>query len=187
VTLKAGILGGTFDPVHNAHLAMARAALDHLSLERVLFMPTGNPRYRTPAVASGEHRLAMLRLALADDDSCEIDARELAAGASGYTVDILRELRLELGTDTELWLLMGADQYTRLDTWHRPHDVKRMAQIAVFARPGSPPPRNVKVIPLEPMNISASEIRSRIARGEDISALVPPAVAGYIAQHRLYA
>jgi nicotinate-nucleotide adenylyltransferase len=180
-------LGGTFDPVHNAHLAMARAAREALALDKVLFMPTGNPRYRTPAVASGEHRLAMLRLAVGDNDSCEIDARELAPGASGYTVDTLRELRLELGADTELWLLMGADQYTKLDTWHRPHDVKRMAKLAVFARPGSPPPRNAKVIPLEPMNVSASAIRGRIARGEDISALVPPAVAGYIAQHRLYA
>jgi nicotinate-nucleotide adenylyltransferase len=173
--------------VHNAHLAMARAALDHLNLQRIVFMPTGNPRYRTPAVASGEHRLAMLGLALADDPSCEIDARELAPGASGYTIDTLKELRLELGADTELWLLMGADQYAKLDSWHRPGDVKRLARIAVFGRPGSAPPRNVKVIPLEPRNVSASEIRSRVARGEEISALVPPAVADYLARHKLYA
>jgi nicotinate-nucleotide adenylyltransferase len=166
---------------------MARAALDKLKLEKVLFMPTGAPRYRTPAVASGEHRVAMLRLALADNDSCEIDARELAPGASGYTVDTLRELRLELGADTELWLLLGADQYAKLGSWHRPQDVKRLAQIAVLGRPGSPAPQNVKVIPLAPMNLSASEIRARVARGEDIAALVPPAVAGYIAQHGLYA
>jgi nicotinate-nucleotide adenylyltransferase len=187
VTLKAGILGGTFDPVHNAHLAMARAALEHLGLEKILFMPTGEPRYRTPAVASGEHRVAMLRLALAGGDSYEIDARELAPGASGYTVDTLKELRLELGADTELWLLMGADQYAKLGDWHRPDDVKRLAKIAVFGRPGSPAPQKVKVIPLTPMNVSASEIRARAARGEDISALVPQAVAGYIAQHKLYA
>jgi nicotinate-nucleotide adenylyltransferase len=187
LTQKAGILGGTFDPVHNAHLAMARAAHDELKLEKILFLPTGAPRYRTPAVASGEHRLAMLRLALADNDSWEIDARELAPGASGYTVDTLRELRLELGADTELWLLMGADQYAKLDTWHRPEDVKRLAKIAVFARPGSSLKKNFPVIALEPMPISASEIRARVARGEDIAALVPPAVAGYIAQHGLYA
>jgi nicotinate-nucleotide adenylyltransferase len=187
LTQKAGILGGTFDPVHNAHLAMARAARDELGLEKILFLPTGAPRYRTPAVASGEHRLAMLRLALADDDSCEIDARELAPGASGYTIDTLRELRLELGADTELWLLMGADQYAKLGDWHRPEDVKRLARIGVFGRPGSPSPQKVKVIPLDPMNVSASEIRARVARGEDIAALVPPAVAGYIAQHGLYA
>jgi nicotinate-nucleotide adenylyltransferase len=180
-------LGGTFDPVHNAHLAMARAAREHLKIDKVLFMPTGSPRYRTPAVASGEQRVAMLRLALEEDPSFEIDARELAPGASGYTIDTLKELRLELGADTELWLLMGADQYARLDSWHRPDDVKRLARIAVFGRPGSPAPRNAKVIPLEPMSISSTDIRTRAARGEDISPLVPPAVANYIAGQRLYA
>jgi nicotinate-nucleotide adenylyltransferase len=173
--------------VHNAHLAMAKAALRELALEKVLLMPTGNPRYRTPAVASGAHRLAMLRLALADDASCEIDARELAPGASGYTVDTLRELRLELGADTELWLLMGADQYAKLDSWHRPEDLKRLARIAVFGRPGSPAPQKAKMIPLDAMGISASEIRARVARGEDIAGLVAPAVAEYVTRHGLYA
>jgi nicotinate-nucleotide adenylyltransferase len=173
--------------VHNAHLAMARAALDRLKLERILFMPTGSPRYRTPAVASGAHRVAMLRLALADNDSDAADARELAPGASGYTVDTLRELRLELGADTELWLLMGADQYAKLDSWHRPDDVKRLAKIAVFSRPGVWLQGGAPVLPMPPMTISASEIRARVARGDDISALVPPAVASYIAEHRLYA
>ncbi|HSA90454.1 MAG TPA: nicotinate-nucleotide adenylyltransferase [Burkholderiales bacterium] len=185
--MKAGILGGTFDPVHNAHLAMARAALEHLELEKVLFMPTGSPRYRTPAAASGEQRVAMLRLALGDEPRYEIDARELAPGASGYTVDTLRELRLELGADTELWLLMGADQYAKLDTWHRPDDVKRLAKIAVFSRPGVSLKAGASVIPMPPMKISASEIRARVARGDDISALVPPGVASYIGQQRLYA
>lgn len=166
---------------------MARAALDKLKLEKILFMPTGTPRYRTPAVASGDQRLAMLRAALEDEAKYEIDARELVPGASGYTVDTLRELRLELGADTELWLLLGADQYAKLGSWHRPQDVKRLAKIAVFGRPGSPAPQNAKVIPLEPMNVSASEIRARVARGEEIAALVPPAVAGFIAQHGLYA
>jgi nicotinate-nucleotide adenylyltransferase len=179
-------LGGTFDPVHNAHLAMARAALDELRPEKILFMPTGAPRYRTPAVASGEHRVAMLRLALAENDLFEIDDRELNPGVSGYTVDTLRELRLELGAHTELWLLMGADQYGKLDSWHRPQDVKKLARIAVFARPGFNLSENVHLVPMQPLPISASEIRARVARGEDISSLVPPAVAGYIASQRLY-
>ncbi|MGH8732120.1 MAG: nicotinate-nicotinamide nucleotide adenylyltransferase, partial [Burkholderiales bacterium] len=74
----------------------------------------------------------------------------------GYTVDTLKELRLELGANMELFLLMGADQYAKLGSWHRPDDVKRLASIAVFGRPGSPAPQKVKVIPLDPMNISAS-------------------------------
>lgn len=166
---------------------MARSALDELKLDRVLFMPTGAPRYRVPAVASGEQRVAMLRLALADNPSFEIDARELAPGASGYTVDTLKELRLELGPDIELWLLMGADQYAKLDSWHRPQDVKRLTRIAVFARPGVQLEKSVAVIPMKPLQISASEIRARVARGGDITALVPPAVANYIERHDLYA
>jgi nicotinate-nucleotide adenylyltransferase len=191
ITSKAGpvgILGGTFDPVHNAHLAMARAALERLRLEKILFMPTGAPRYRTPAVASGEHRVAMLELALAGEPRYEIDPRELAPGASGFTVDTLKELRLELGANTTLYLLIGADQYAKLDSWHRPQDVTKLAKIAVFARPGwKLEGANVEAIPFEPMNVSASEIRSRLARGEDISPFVAPAVANYIARHRLYA
>jgi nicotinate-nucleotide adenylyltransferase len=180
-----GILGGTFDPVHNAHLAMARAALDALRLDKVLFIPTGAPKYRRPAIASGEHRIAMLELALADNEKFAIDARELAPGASGYTVDTLRGLRSELG-EVALYLLMGADQYVKLDTWHRPDEVARLARIAVFARPGIELDEKVRRIPMEPMQVSASEIRARAARGEDLSALVPPPVANYIARHRLY-
>ena len=166
---------------------MARAATGHLKLERLLFMPTGAPRYRRPAQASGEHRVAMLRLALADNDSCEIDARELAPGASGYTIDTLRELRLEYGRDTPLWLLMGADQYAKLDSWHRPDEVKRLARIAVFARPGIALDKAIFLVPMDPMPISATDIRARVARGEDISQLVPPAVADHIARQGLYA
>jgi nicotinate-nucleotide adenylyltransferase len=181
-----GILGGTFDPVHNAHLAMARAALKDLKLGKILFIPTGAPRYRKPAVASGEHRVAMLRLAL--KDKFEIDPRELAPGASGFTVDTLSSLKNELGPDADLYLLMGADQYAKLGSWHRPQDVRRLARIAVFARPGwEADDGEATTVPFEAMNISASDIRARIARGEDISRLVPAAVASYIACHRLYA
>jgi nicotinate-nucleotide adenylyltransferase len=165
---------------------MARAALEHLKLDKIVFMPTGAPRYRTPAAASGEHRVAMLRLALQENPSYEIDARELAPGASGYTVDSLRELRLELGADAVLWLLMGADQYAKLDTWHRPADVRKMARVAVVGRPGVSLDKRVPLIPMEPMKISASDIRGRVARGEDIAALVPAPVANYIERNGLY-
>ena len=180
-----GILGGTFDPVHNAHLAMAQAALDHLKLDKVLFIPTGTTRYRNPAMASGEDRVAMLRLALAGEPRFEVDTRELQPGASGYTVDTLQALRSLLG-NADLYLLMGADQYEKLQSWHRPEDVKRLAKIAVFGRPGIQLKENVKLIPMQPRSVSASEIRARAKRGEDLGALVPAAVANHIARHRLY-
>jgi len=167
---------------------MARAALGKLALEKILFIPTGAPRYRKPPAASAEHRLAMLRLALEGEPRYEIDDRELAPGASGFTVDSLKELRLELGADTPLHLLIGADQYAKFETWHRPDEVRKLAKIAVFARPGWQVwGARVEVVPFEPMPVSASEIRARAARGEDLSALVPAPVADYIARHRFYA
>lgn len=168
---------------------MARAALAHLALGKVLFMPTGPTRYRTPAAASGEHRVAMLKLALEDERQgsplFEIDARELGPGATGYTVDTLKELRLEYGPDSALWLLLGADQYAKLDSWHRPADVRRLARIGVFERAGWSA-AGAQMIPFAPMAVSATDIRARVARGEDIAHLVPPAVATYIAREGLY-
>jgi len=158
---------------------MARAALDELRLDRILFIPTGTQHYRAPASASAGHRVAMLKLALAAEPRFGIDERELAADASGYTVDTLKAF-------DQPTLLMGADQYAKLDTWHRPDEVRRLARLAVFARPGSPIDERTATIAMPPMKISASEIRARAARGEDISSLVPPAVARYIASHGLY-
>ena len=179
--MSIGILGGTFDPVHNAHLAMARAALAQLGLERVLWMPTGAPKYRKPARASAAQRLAMLRLAIAGEPCYAIDERELADGHSGYTVDSLQ------GFTGKPVLLLGADQYAEFEHWHRWREVLERAGLAVFARPGSPAPdARVRSVAFAPMDISASDIRARAARGESLAGLVPPAVAGYIAHYHLY-
>lgn len=180
-----GILGGTFDPVHDAHLAMAGAALEHLALDEVRFIPTGPTRYRNPALAPAADRVAMLRLALAGEPRFRIDERELREGASGYTADTLKALRAELGA-AELYLLMGADQYDKLETWHRPDEVRRLAKIAVFVRPGIDLKENVKWVPMKPMDVSASKVRALAKDGKALAALVPPAVASYIRRHRLY-
>src|SRR5258706_3301244 len=129
----------------------------------------------------------MLRLALEGDPMSEIDTRELSAGASGYTVDTLHELRLESGPHAALYLLLGADQFEKLDTWHRPEEVARLARFAVFVRPGVDlkNPR-AEIVAMEPSTISGSDIRARVARGEDISALVPSPVAAYITKQGLY-
>jgi nicotinate-nucleotide adenylyltransferase len=167
---------------------MARAAHDQLSLEKVLWMPTGKPRYRDAPIAAPEQRLAMLQLALEGESGFEIDARELSPGASGYTVDTLHELRLELGRETQLMLLIGADQYEKLGTWHRADEVKRLARVTVVKRPGFERKidRETPVVEMEPMPISGTEIRARAARGENIDELVPPPVARYIVEHGLY-
>jgi nicotinate-nucleotide adenylyltransferase len=166
---------------------MARAALEQLRLDKMLWVPTGSTRYRDPPLASGHHRVAMLRLALEAGSRHEIDTREFLQGASGFTVDTLHELRLESGPDAALYLLLGADQFEKLGTWHRPDEVGRIARFAVFARPGAAlkgPPAEVIAMPSS--DISSSDIRARVARGEDISALVPASVAAYINEHGLY-
>jgi len=181
-----GVLGGTFDPVHNAHLAMARAALAHLPVKKVLFMPTGNPPYRGPPVASPVDRVAMLKLAVEGNADFAVDERELAPGASGYTADTLKALHAEF-PGQQIFLLMGSDQHGKLASWRRPDEVARLAQIAVFSRPGSPiKGKDVKIIPFEPTKESASEIRARAGRGESLAGMVPPAVADYIARRGLY-
>jgi nicotinate-nucleotide adenylyltransferase len=183
--MTLALLGGTFDPVHNAHLAMARAALAALPVSKIVFLPTGATRYRDPATASPDDRLAMLRLALQNESQFGIDPRELAPGASGYTADTLGSIRSE--TSESPYFLLGADQYAKLGSWHRPDEVRRLARIAIFARPGYPAPdAGVQVIPMDPVAISASDIRARARRGEDLSGLVPAAVANYIQTHRLY-
>ena len=187
--LRFGILGGTFDPVHNAHLALARLALEQLALDKILWMPTGAPAYRRPAVASGEDRVAMIRLALAGEmrgsPRHAIDERELQPGASGYTFDSVSALRHE-NPGASFVLLMGSDQYEKRATWHRWAELEKLCEIAVVARPGSRIDAKVRTLPMAPSPVSASEIRARVARGEDISAMVPRAVADYIREKELY-
>jgi nicotinate-nucleotide adenylyltransferase len=152
----------------------------------VLWIPTGKPGYRKPPVASAFDRLAMLALAIKDDEHYEIDSRELASSASPYTVDTLTALRAER-PDDELYLLLGADQHASMRGWHRPADVRRLARIAVVTRPGYSVDRgDAIVVPMSPLAISASDIRARAARGESLEGLVPSAVAKYITENRLY-
>jgi nicotinate-nucleotide adenylyltransferase len=123
----------------------------------------------------------MLRLAIAGEPRFAIDGRELAPGHSGYTIDTLA------GFAERPVLLLGADQYAKLETWHRWREILARADLAVFARPGSPfRDGRAREVPFTPMAVSASDIRARVARGESIAGLVPPGVADYIARHRLY-
>ena len=185
MTRPIGILGGTFDPAHNAHLAIANAALGALGLQQVLWLPTGAPAYRPAPVAAAAHRLAMLKLATAGEPRYAVDERELRPGASGFTFDSLSSLR-ENHPGKSLVLLMGADQYAKRETWHRWTDIEKLCEIAVCARPGWTLDTTARTFPMTALPISASDIRARLARGDDVSAMLPPAVLGYIREHALY-
>ena len=189
-----GILGGSFDPVHNAHLALAHSALEQLKLDKILWIPGGTPPHRAPPQASAEQRAAMLQLAIAGEPRFALDTRELKKTSPSYTVETLEELRSELGAHATLVLLIGADQYARLDTWHRWKSLFDLARIAVFARPGleiapgkdAVTAQEVVTVAMTPMDISSTAIRARIAAGDPPRGLLPDAVLDYIGRERLY-
>ena len=186
MTLRIGILGGTFDPVRNAHLAIARLAREQLQAEKILWIPTRAPGYREAPVAAAKHRVAMLRLALAGEPRYQIDERELSPQASGYTYDTVLALKRENPGPT-LTLLMGADQYEKRESWHRWPELAKLCRIAVIERPDFPKPQgDVIQLPLAPLAISASDIRTRIAHREDVAAMLPAPVLSYIEQYGLY-
>lgn len=200
VKKRVGILGGTFDPVHNGHLALAESALEAFSLERLILVPnTVSPLKQGFKAAAAEHRLAMLRLAVADRPRLEVSAIELERGGVSYTVDTMAELQ-KLHPDKELWLLVGMDSLKELHLWHRVDDLLSLCRVGTFERPGEEPPiRKVpgfspqaslallqNIVRGEFLDISATDIRARIAQKQSIRYLVPQSVAAYIAANGLY-
>ena len=161
---------------------MARAALEHLKLDKILWIPTGKPGYRQAPIASAEDRLSMLRLALAGESRYVVDERELGPGATGYTVDTLRALHKEMPKD-ELYLIIGADQYEKFREWRSPDEIERLAKLAVFPRPGFQAKGQALVVPMPPMPHAGTDIRSS---NVDLKAQLPPAVANYIERKGLY-
>jgi nicotinate-nucleotide adenylyltransferase len=185
VSGRIGILGGTFDPVHNVHLAIARLALEQAGVAEILWIPTGAPGYRDAPVAPAGDRLAMLKLATAGEPRYRIDERELRPGASGFTFDSVSSLRNE-NPQGRFVLIMGADQYEKRSTWHRWAELEKLVELAVVARPGSALDAKAGTLAMAPSTVSASDIRARIRRGEDVSGMVPEGVLNYIRNKGLY-
>jgi nicotinate-nucleotide adenylyltransferase len=185
--VKTGVLGGTFDPIHLGHLAAARAAMECVDLDRVLFIPSGVPPHRAPAVAGPEERLEMTRLAIAGEQRFEASDLELHREGASYTVDTLRQLHA-LYPDDELFLILGWDAAKLLDTWREPDEVRRLARIVIVTRPGSGRPAATTEIVCErpTPDIAASRLRRALERGERVARYVPQPVAEYIAARGLY-
>ena len=203
--------GGTYDPIHDGHLAVARAARDQLDAD-VWLMPAADPPHKPPTFATAEQRLAMLELAVAGQHRLAVDAREMHRAGPSYTIDTLHDLRIKLGDAAPLAILIGADSFLHLPTWRRWRELADLAHIVVAERPGHaldthdfapeladfaasrwaddlhdlPAGRLLKLdLPLRPE--SSSELRRRIAQ-HDLRwrGWTPPPVADYIAEHRLY-
>ena len=181
---RVGVFGGTFDPVHVGHLAIANAALDELGLERVYFVPARrSPLKQDGPVASAEDRLAMLTAATRDEPRFRVSSIELDRTGPSFTVDTLEALREE----GKLFLILGSDAYSDFERWREPARIRELATIVLAARPGAPnAPAGVRMLDSPLMDISSRELRARAARGRSLRYLVPEAVLRYIEEHRLY-
>jgi len=179
-----GVFGGTFDPVHVGHLAIANAALDELGLDRVYFVPAHrSPLKPDGPVASAEDRLAMLTAAIRDEPRFRVSSIELERSGPSFTVDTLESLREE----GKLFLILGSDAYSDFERWREPARIRELATIVLAARPGAPnAPAGARMLDSPLMDISSRELRARAARGRSLRYLVPREALRYIEEHRLY-
>jgi len=194
--VNLGVMGGTFDPIHLGHLAVAEEAREVLGLDRILFVPAGRPPHK-PAVevTSIEHRLAMVELAIADNPAFELSRIEIERPGPSYTVDTLEAL----AATGSLTVILSAETFAELPTWHEPWRLFEAARVAVAPRWGYPAPdpdwlaatfpgREDRVSYLEGprLGVSSTALRARVAAGRSIRYLVPQPVAAYIAANNLY-
>jgi nicotinate-nucleotide adenylyltransferase len=190
---RVGVLGGTFDPVHIAHLVAAVTARHALGLDRVLLVVAGDPwQKRGTVVASAADRFAMTQAAVADVDGVEVSAIEIERTGPTYTIDTLRALT---AADRELFLIVGADVAAGLDTWHRADEVRAAATLVVVSRNGDDGetaeaaaakagrPVHVRIPRLD---VASSDLRVRVANGEPVDGLVPPGAVRVIRERHLY-
>ena len=208
-----GILGGTFDPVHFGHLRLAQEVADALALDEVRFIPGGTPPHRATPRTSAAHRVAMVKLATADNALFSVDERETQREGLSYTFDTLSTLRAELGAARPLVLIMGADAFVAFHTWHRWQEIFKLAHIAVAHRPGAAltqindaalarefaqrrlnnitavqraPTGGIVEVPITALDISATAIRAALAAQRSARYLTPAAVLDYIERNYLF-
>lgn len=187
--LRIALFGGTFDPIHDAHLEVAREAARQFALDRVVFIPASRPPHkhgvtRTPY----EHRYRMVELACRDDELFEPSRLEEGI-ANSYSIETIERVRATLKTDDQLYFLIGSDAFAEIRTWHRWGEVIQSVDFLVASRPGCvfDVPEGARVERLERLDlpVSSSEIRKRLTAGDD-RVDVPPAVLAYIREHGLY-
>ncbi len=182
--MRLGILGGSFDPIHNAHLIAAQLAREALGLDRVLLVVSAHQPLKGGHGASAPQRLAMVERAVAGIPGLVADDREIRRGGPSYTIDTLRELAAET-PGVELVLLLGSDAALDLPHWREPAAIRELARVVVFARQGAPAALE-EVLQVPPLGISSTAIRERLRAGLGIRGWVPDGVADYISGLALY-
>ena len=197
--MRIGVLGGTFNPIHNTHLDLARAARDQFRLDRLIFVPAKTPPHKRnhESLVAPDHRLRMVELALASLPFAQVSDIELNRTGPSYTFDSLTALRQLVGPDAELFFILGSDQLLELPTWHRAPELVRLCRFLTVERPGFPltslaplrarlPELRTDPLDFTPSTVSSTDIRRKLLAGEDVSALVPASVLDYIRRHSLY-
>jgi nicotinate-nucleotide adenylyltransferase len=198
--MKTGVLGGTFDPVHNGHIMIACESMKQLGLGEVLFVPTAQtPLKENVPITPVEHRVRMVQLAIDGIPGFRLSTIDIDRDGTSYTIDTLEMLKEELGEGTELYFIIGQDNLETLHRWREPEKLVRLCRLVAYRRPGptlADPAAIEKTIPGlsgrlivldEPeMDISATGIRERIAGGQEITGLVPGPVEEYIRDRGLY-
>jgi nicotinate-nucleotide adenylyltransferase len=200
LAMKIGVLGGTFDPIHNGHLGIAESACRELGLAQVLFVPARDPWLKgRQSIAPSQHRVEMVKLAISAYPRYDISCVDLKRDGLSYTVDTLSDLRIEIGSSADLYFIMGMDAMEELPDWREPEHIVKMCHLVVAKRPG------VDIIDLKEMekrltgisekvilidndlyDINSTGIRRRVSGGHSINGLVPDTVAFYIKENGLY-
>ena len=209
-----GLLGGTFNPIHFGHLRMAQELADALKLDEVRFIPSANPPHKAAPEVSAEHRVAMVKIATADNPIFKLDERELHREGASYTIDTLISLREKLGAKTAICLFMGSDAFIKLDTWHRWQELLSFCHIVLVQRPNFSPEhaklpevleallhehytensldlatKNAGLIHMQKvtaLDISSTKIREMLKNGQMPRYLMPEKVINFIKQNKLY-
>jgi len=198
--MNIGVLGGTFDPIHNGHLIIAEEAKVRLNLAEVLFVPAGLPWLRMDSpISAVEHRVQMVRLAIGDKPYFKLSTMEIERAGPSYTVDTIAELRGQLGAGSELFFILGWDCLAELSKWREPERLIKMCYLVAVPRVGYSVPdlksmeavipglaQRVIMLDTPEVDITASVIRDRVAQGLSISHLVPEPVDKYIREQGLY-
>ena len=199
-TVRIGVFGGTFDPLHLAHLRVAEEVAEKQRLDKVIFIPAGRPPHRRPPQASPEHRLAMVRLGVAGNPRFECSACEIRRPGLSFTVDTLAVLK-QKHPRARFFLLMGMDQLLELHAWRDVGRLLKLCHVVAFSRPGQPLPKPGSILGpgsaslsaraytvqvVSALDISATLIRRRARLGESLKYLLPDPVIRYLRKHKLY-
>ena len=184
--MRIALFGGTFDPIHHGHLILARDAREQLGLDRVIFIPAARSPFKSGTESTPpEVRLAMVQAALAEEPGLFVDDLEIVRGGTSYTIETVLAAR-QRWPGAELFWFIGHDHVPLLETWHRAEELRALVQFVVFSRNGDSGGENGLPRVVRQLELSATEVRTRVAHGQSIRYLVPEPVRQLIEQHRLY-